>query len=190
MRSFKNITAAVLVMVAASLPLLANDDQFMLLATTRTSTMQKELDAATQNGFRLVVASGLSGQEIGLMMEKIPNESEKYGYRLLATQRTGTMQKEISAAAAEGFRVHLRGLTTKAGTSARSMLSSEPDVEIVVIMERDPNQSGKEYEYKFLATSRTGTLQKEITEAVKEGYSLRAFSSRGEHLAIMEREKK
>lgn len=187
MRSFKSIAAMVVGVILLALPLLAGDtvidpgNNFVLLATSKTATMQKELDAAAEKGFRIAMGSGLAGNEIAMMMERIPEGSEKYTYRLIATTRTGSMQKEIEAAAKEGFRVHPRTLTSKTG-----MLSQE----IVVIMERDPNQKGKEYEYKLLATSRTGTLQQEMTAAAKEGYALVAFGTRGEHLAIMERAKK
>ena len=37
------------------------------------------------------------------------------------------------------------------------------------------------------ATNRTGTLQKEISQASERGYDLVALVSRREHLAIMER---
>lgn len=187
MRSFKSIAAMLIGATFLALPLRAGDtvidpaDKFVLLATSKTSTMKKELDAAAEKGFRIAMGSGLAGNEIAMLMEKIPEGSEKYVYRLIATTRTGSMQKEIEAAAKEGFRVHPRTLTSKAG-----MLSQE----IVVIMERDPNQKGKEYEYKLLATSLTGTLQKEMTNAANEGYTLVSFGTRGEHLAIMERAKK
>jgi len=188
----KCVMAAAISVMLLSLPLSANDTpvEFMLLATSRTATMQTELDEAAGKGFRIAIGSGLSGQEISMILEKMPEGSEKYSYRLLATARTSTMEKEINEAAREGFRLHPRSFTTKTGTSVRGIVSGKDTVEIVVVMERDPNQKGKEYEYKLLATSRTGTLQKEITEAVKEGYVLAAFGTRDEHMAIMEREKK
>ena len=46
----------------------------------------------------------------------------------------------------------------------------------------------KEYEYKLLATSRTSTLQKEVTEAKEAGYIVVGMVSRGEHMVVMERE--
>ncbi len=155
--------------------------RYLLLATSKTSTMQKELDAAAAQGFRVVTGSGVEGAEIAIMMERIPENSDKYTYRLLSTTRTGTMEKELNALAKEGFRILPRTMTSKAG-----MLSKE----IVVVLERDPNLKGQEFEYKLLATSLTGTLQKEMTEAAKEGYTLAAFTSRGEHMVIMERAKK
>ncbi len=181
---------AILVMVGAmilSVAMSAGDTvidpshKYLLLATAKTSTMQKELDNAAEKGFRLAMGSGLESSEVAMMMERIPEGSEKYSYRLLATTRTGSMEKEINALAKEGFRIHPRTLGSKTGMLSR---------EVVVIMEKDPNQKGHEYEYKLLATTLTGTLQKEMTEAANEGYTLVSFGTRGEHLAIMEREKK
>jgi hypothetical protein len=155
--------------------------KYLLLATAKTSTMQKELDNAADKGFRLAMGSGLESTEVAMMMERIPDGSEKYSYKLLATTKTGSMEKEINAIAKEGYRLHSRTLSSKTGMLSR---------EIVVIMEKDPNQKGHEYEYKLLATTLTGTLQKEMTAAANDGYTLVSFGTRGEHLAIMEREKK
>lgn len=143
--------------------------------------MQKELDSAAEKGFRLAMGSGLESNEVAMMMVRIPEGSEKYVYKLLATTKTGSMEKEINEVAKEGFRVHPRTLGSKTGMLSR---------EVIVIMEKDPNQKGHEYEYKLLATTLTGTLQKEMTAAANEGYNLVAFGTRGEHLAIVEREKK
>ena len=181
--------AAILAIAAMMLPvwLSAGDTiidpshKYVLLATAKTSTMQKELDNAAEKGFRLAMGSGLESNEVAMMMERIPEGSEKYSYRLLATTRTGSIEKEINEIAKEGFRVHPRTLGSKTGMLSR---------EVVVIMEKDPNQKGHEYQYKLLATTLTGTLQKEMTDAAKEGYTLVAFGTRGEHLVIMEREKK
>ncbi len=41
--------------------------------------------------------------------------------------------------------------------------------------------------YRVVATSRTGTLQKEMSETADSGYALIALVSRGEHIAIFER---
>jgi hypothetical protein len=57
-----------------------------------------------------------------------------------------------------------------------------------MIMERSPN-STRQYEYKLLATTRTSTLQKEVTEAQAAGFVIVGMVSRGEHMVVMEREK-
>ncbi|HEU5403745.1 MAG TPA: hypothetical protein VFU86_20490 [Terriglobales bacterium] len=187
MRCWKIVVVIVMLTMLASIAVSAGDTvidpshRYMLLATSKTSTMQKELDSAAEKGFRLAMGSGLESNEVAMMMERIPEGSEKYSYKLLATTRTGSMEKEINSIANEGYRLHPRTLSSKTGMLSR---------EIVVIMEKDPNQKGHQYEYKLLATTLTGTLQKEMTEAAQEGYTLVSFGTRGEHLAIMERVKK
>ena len=59
--------------------------------------------------------------------------------------------------------------------------------EIVVILERPP-AAEKRYEYRMLATNRTTTLQKEVTEAQTAGFVIVGMISRGEHMVILERE--
>jgi hypothetical protein len=187
MKIWRTVAMWAIAVMMVSMSLSAGDTiidpshKYVLLATAKTSTMQKELDNAADKGFRLAMGSGLESTEVAMMMERIPEGSEKYSYHLLATTRTGSMEKEINANAKEGYRVHPRTLGSKTGMLSR---------EVVVIMEKDPNQKGHEYEYKLLATTLTSTLQKEMTEAAKEGYALVAFGTRGEHLVIMEREKK
>ncbi len=58
--------------------------------------------------------------------------------------------------------------------------------EIVLLMERPPRVAYR-YHYKLLATTRTSTLQKEVTEAKQSGYVIVGMVSRDEHIVIMER---
>lgn len=75
---------------------------------------------------------------------------------LLATNRTGTMEDELNAAGADGYRfVGTQGGETAFGGS-----------EVVVIMERDPE--GRRYRYMLLATSRTGTMEQELNSVPPE----------------------
>lgn len=179
------VSAAIIMLVVLSLS--AGDTtidpshKYLLLATSKTSTMQKELDDAAAQGFRVVTGAGVSGGEIAIMMERIPEGSQKYTYKLLATAKTSTMEKELNSAAKEGYRLLPRTMTAKEGFLAK---------EIIVVLERGPNEKAQEFEYKLLATSLTSTLQKEMTQAAAEGYQLAGFTSRGEHMAIMERPKK
>lgn len=90
--------------------------QYKLLATKRTSTMQKELQEAGDNGFayrgQTVFASFFGGQEVVVILEKdLRSEvNRRFEYKLLATSKTSTMQKELNQAGAEGYRYI--GLTT------------------------------------------------------------------------------
>jgi hypothetical protein len=81
-------------------------------------------------------------------------------YRLLAANKTSTMEKEMNQAAAEGFRFEgaMGGETAGGGN------------EIVVIMSREPAADGPRYDYKLLATNKTSTMQKELSEAGAAGF--------------------
>ena len=155
------------------------EQKYKLLATTKTSTMQKEMDEASAQGYRILVGSPTSGSEMALFLSYQGSEKEPYKYKLLATSRTGTMQKEINEVADNGYRL------------IPSTMIAKPQVfggiEIVMIMERPPVPK-KQYEYKLLATSRTSTLQKEVTEATAAGFVIIGMVSRGEHMVVMERE--
>lgn len=153
--------------------------KYKLLATTRTSTMQKELDETAAQGYRILVGSPTSNSEMAVFLSREATESAPYKYKLLATTRTGTMQKELNEAADGGYRLLPRTMIAKP-----QLLGG---VEIVLIMEKSP-QVTKTYEYKLLATTRTSTLQKEVTEAQEAGFVIVGMVSRGEHMVIMERE--
>jgi hypothetical protein len=83
--------------------------EYRLLATSKTSTMQKEMDEAGRAGFRIAGVMGgetaFGGSEVVVVMsrdQENPNEGD-YQYKLLATSKTSTMQKELQEAGDEGF---------------------------------------------------------------------------------------
>ena len=91
------------VAVALLAPALIAQDQpkFLLLATTRTSTMEKELNEAGARGYRFSGTQGgetaYGGHEVVAIMTQDP-EGRQFRYLLLATSRTSTMQKELNQA--------------------------------------------------------------------------------------------
>jgi hypothetical protein len=155
------------------------ESRYLLLSTVKTSTMQKELDEASAQGFRIVsAASSCNQSEMVLFLERVTKAPDTYKYKLLATTRTGTMEKELNLAAREGFRLLPRTITAKEG-----FLTNE----IVSVLEQAP-KSSKRYEYRLLATSRTSTLQKEVSQAEGDGFVLVGLVGRGENMVIMEKE--
>lgn len=152
--------------------------RFLLLATKKTGTMQKELNKAAAAGYRLLMGARTSGTEMMVILEKVAEPPNVYQYQLLATTRTSTLQKEMDEAAASGFRMVHRTMAFKTHPFGSD--------ETILMMEKAPG-TPKHYTYKLLATSRTGTLQKEIEQAITEGFALVALSGGGEHIAIMER---
>ncbi|HKQ89272.1 MAG TPA: hypothetical protein VJZ77_01220 [Blastocatellia bacterium] len=80
---------------------------YRLLATNKTSTMQKELSGAGEAGFlyagQTVYNSAFGGREVVVILERSKGEKTAYEYRLLATNKTSTMQNEMSEASRAGY---------------------------------------------------------------------------------------
>ena len=82
---------------------------YKLLATTKTSTMQKEMQEAGDAGFeyrgQTVFKSLFGGKEAVVVLERDREAKERpvFEYRLLATSKTSTLQKELGEAGAAGF---------------------------------------------------------------------------------------
>src|SRR5262245_35318040 len=140
----------------------APDQRYLMLATAKTSTMQKELDEAAEQGFRILMSSPTSTWEMAILLERKAQPPDNFNYRLLATTRTGTLQKELNEAAKDGYRLLPRTIIAK----SQIVLG----VEVVLVLELAP-KSDKRFEYKLLATTNATKLQKEVTDAEAEGFS-------------------
>jgi hypothetical protein len=169
MSNFKNIRN-ILLAAAVLAPLHAADASldYRILATSKTSTMEKELNDAAADGYRFSKAMGgksaNGGQEVVLAVVKDLDDSgqEVRKYRLLAATRTSTMQKEMQRAAGDGY--EYAGQTVfETAFGGR---------EVVVIMELDPARTCSHSSYRLLATTKTSTMQKELQEAGAQGYVL------------------
>ena len=92
-----------------SAPLLAQNHTYTVLATSKTSTMQKEMQESGDAGYRFVAVMGgqaaVGGKEVVVLMEKSDEHPGSLPYRLLATGRTSTLQKELQEAGDAGFSV-------------------------------------------------------------------------------------
>lgn len=146
--------------------------EYKLLATSRTTTMDKEMNEAASAGYQFAeVISGdtfFGGSEALVVMVrgKDANHKPRYDYKLLATSKTSTMQKELQEAGDAGF--EHRG---------QSVFKKTFGTEVMVILERDSETKPKAWEYKLLATKKTSTMQKELMEAAAAGYQFVGFSS-------------
>jgi hypothetical protein len=161
---------------------------YKVLATNKTSTMQKEMQAAGEAGFRFVsVMGGVTaggGNEVVVLMQKDSADKNTYSYRLLATNKTSTMQKELQEAADAGFGVIGQ-------TVFESMFAGRETAAIVEKISGD----GDRFEYKLIATSRTSTLEKELKELAAAGYqatdlTIGRTALGGSELVIIARKKK
>ena len=136
-----------------------------VLATSKTSTLERELNDAAESGFRLVAVMGgetaMGGKEAVAVVTRIGRPTGRYVYKLLATSKTSTMEKEIRQAAEAGFEYVDQ-------TVFSSLMGGQ---EVVVILERDKDAAQRS-DYKLLATTRTSTLEKELQEAGASGYAV------------------
>ena len=141
--------------------------EYRLLATSKTSTMEKEANEAADAGFRFDAVMGggtaFGGSEVVVIMSKTAGVEVKprWAYKLLATSKTSTMQKELQDAGDAGF--EYRDQTVFG--------SAFGGKEVVVIMERDRDATIKRYEYRLLATNKTSTMQKELLDAGDVGFA-------------------
>jgi len=141
--------------------------EFRVLATNKTSTMEKELNEAAEAGFAFQAVMGgqtaVGGSEVVAVMSRTPGTRGRYAYRLLATSKTSTMEKELQEAADAGFEYRDQTVFTSA-------FGGE---EVVCILERDTESGASQrFQYKLLATTKTSTLEKELLEAGASGYQV------------------
>ena len=142
------------------------EQDYLLLATNRTSTMETEMQEAAKQGYMFAGVMGgetsFGGKEVVVVMERSGTDrNPRYDYRLLATNQTSTMQKEMQEAGDAGY--VYKGQTVFSTTFGGD--------EAVVILERDSEQQTvTPYEYQLLATNRTSTMQDELREAGRAGF--------------------
>ena len=84
-------------------------------------------------------------------------------YHIIDTQRTSTMEKELSGAAAQGFRLLLASNTRATAK--------------VLILERLPQAGAGRFEYVLLADSKIADLEQQMNGAASKGFRLVARSA-------------
>ena len=160
--------AGLLPTLAAAFAETSSAIEYRVLATTKTSTMEKELNEAAADGYRfrdvMGGETGFGGSEVVVVVSRDPGSpvEGRFRYKLLATSKTSTMQKELQEASDAGYEVV--GQTVFSTTFGGD--------EVVVILQRDARNPEVSYEYHLLATTKTGTMEKELREAGEAGYDL------------------
>lgn len=140
--------------------------EYRVLATNKTSTMEKELNEAAEAGFRFQVVMGgetaIGGNEVAAVVSRAGESRGRYAYKLLATSKTSTMEKELQEAADAGFEYRDQSV----------FKSAFGGQEVVCILERDKDADSQRFQYKLLATTKTSTLEKELLEVGAAGYQI------------------
>ena len=163
------MAAAAVVASFISVPVTAQDTpgyEYRVLATSMTSTMERELNAGAEAGFRFQTAMGgetaNGGNEVVAVMARRAGVRPRVSYRLLATSKTSTMEKELQAAADQGFEYRAQSV----------FHSSFGGDEVVCILERDADARAQHVQYRLLATAKTSTMQKELQQIGAAGYAI------------------
>ena len=140
--------------------------EYKTLATQKTSTMEKEMNEAARAGFVFMAVMGgetaFGGKEVLVIMGRPTGAPRQVSYKLLAANKTSTLEREMQQSAEEGFEY-------KGQTVFESAFGGR---EVSVIMERDRSVPARDSQYRLLAAQKTSTIQKELAEVGGEGYEL------------------
>jgi len=141
-----------------------------VLSTTKTSTMEKELNETAAKGFRVTGASLMK-----VMLEENQDQAGRLEYRLLAAVRYGTLKNEIVAAGREGFRIVPRAIM-------------DNQQQTIIIMERAAG-STKPYEYELIETDlkTRDTLDQSILPLEERGYVAIGMFLHHKYIILMEK---
>ncbi len=143
----------------------SGDMEYLLLATNKTGSLQKEMNEAGVEGYHFAGTMGgqtsVGGNEAIVIMgrPKGGKTTASYQYKLLATNKTSTMQKEMNQTAAAGF-------IYKGQTVFETTFGGK---EVVVLMELSKDGTAKE-DYQLVATTKTSTMQKEMNQVAAQGF--------------------
>lgn len=82
--------------------------EYKIVATSQSKTMEKELNQAAAEGFRVVpdtfiTKEGVFTAEILVVLERVPGSEERFEYKLVDAIRTPTLDRELSEAFSAGY---------------------------------------------------------------------------------------
>ena len=143
--------------------------EFLFIDTRDASTLEKELNSNAQLGWRLhqLPKSSLANS-IGALLTRA-EAGKRYQYKVLATRRVSTIEKEFTQAAAEGW--EFRGLLSRFDFGDMMMMAfTHVGGESFMVMEREVGEAKRRFEYRLLSAQREKTIQRELDQAVAEGY--------------------
>lgn len=170
--------------------------RYLLLATSRTSTLQDEISEAVKSGYSVVTAwSGADGGELLVLLERTEPAVQRES-NVLAAIRLPTLEQELIEAATQGFYLVPSGVLLNTSQSG-------PDGEEIVLPLERTSGSTRQYEYTLAAVSTdydyipgtdelTGTiqtqpLQKQLQQMAERGYHVVNLVSRSRDVEMTRR---
>src|SRR5262245_8522211 len=148
-----------------SAPAKTSAPEFRAISTEKLATFEKELSELAGQGFRLerlLESFTIFYQAALLSRRQTEVGAVKYEYKLLNKRRVSTPEKELEAAAVEGYEV--RGI----------MSAGKPYVgsEMVLVLERPVGDKNQRFHYRILSDvgSQGNKFNDNLQKAVSEGY--------------------
>lgn len=179
-----------LVMLLEKVTAPPNTYEYLLLATRRSSTMQKEMREAGVRGFRLVPhsmvlksADSTGPEEMVLVMEKAPGSSNRYDY-LFLTDRTrfvtipSTGALDAATIKKENLRAFPNGYAIVGELPGRNVLIAEKPAQ------PDADVFQNRAEYLLLKTGNGSDLEKELADAGERGFDVVGASHTGDMVIL------
>lgn len=154
-----------------------DDQSYLILSTKRIQTMEKELSETAAKGFRVLYGAPTNQYDMALLLGKVESGRTPLLYRILATSKISTMQKELNETGREGYRLLPRTIVFKQG-----FLTSE----LVMVVERDPSDPVT-YEYDLVEANKETKLHTKIEAAMAKGFSPATMITLGQHVVVMEK---
>ena len=138
--------------------------------TASTSTLETELNKAAAQGyvFAAMIGGKLPGGDevVVVMSRRSAGEARTARYKVLAADDIPTMQRELDAMGAFGFRYRGQSI---AGTSFGGL-------EAVVILERDAADRDAQYDYQVVAATGISTRKQEMNELSHMGFEVEGLT--------------
>lgn len=129
--------------------------EYKVVDTVYTRNMLKDVNELAAQGYE-IVAMPTCADFHQLLMERKPGVTSGPAdrYRMIAANKTSTVEKELATAVADGYRI---------------VGSNGMGNEMVVFLERRAADERKP-EYRLLSTTRAETMEAEMNRAVADGY--------------------
>lgn len=162
------IAVALAITVSLALPAIAGAQtldltkRYNVLARKDTRKLERDLNKAGQNGFRVVAGSTTGSEEVTLLLEKVGEDSFRE-YIVVSAGNTKKLEQQIGHAAVQGYRLLPNTVTSKS-----KILGSG---DLVMVLERAPGQEGN-WEYLLLDTAFGSSLQVTLSGAVDQGFQI------------------
>lgn len=160
--------------------------EYKLLGDSQGSTPQKELDAATAQGFEVrgicAIGKVYIGTDIAFLLERPTGQTTPRVQYQLVTQATGheeELQAALQAAFAQGFQPLKMLRSFDQGLGLLIGRNKSFDLVLLVKSLAATNAATKQdMEYQMISTHRLGTLEKELNQYAQQGYRIQ-LAARG-----------